>query len=128
MKRIDIDATSRCTLKCPACMRQNYYGVRNKPVPGKDISVKDFQKIVDHFDDICLIGNLSDPTTHPKLYTLLKMCVEKDRSVILSVASSNHSFASSLSLRKASLYLKANQRFAELVNIPCKDAANNSRA
>jgi len=91
LKRIDIDATSRCTLKCPACMRQNYYGVRNKPVPGKDISVKDFQKIVDHFDDICLIGNLSDPTTHPKLYTLLKMCIEKNRSVILSVASSHRS-------------------------------------
>ena len=87
LKRIDIDVTSRCTLKCPACMRQNYYGVRNKSVPGKDISVKDFQKIVDHFDDICLIGNLSDPTTHPKLYTLLKMCVKKSRSVILSVAS-----------------------------------------
>ena len=47
--------------------------------------------IRDSFDDICLIGNLSDPTTHPKLYTLLKMCVEKDRSVILSVASSHRS-------------------------------------
>ena len=91
LKRIDLDATARCTLKCPACMRQNYYGVRNKPVPGKDISIKDFEKLADYFDSICLIGNLSDPTTHPDLYSLLKICIKKSTSVILSVASTHRS-------------------------------------
>ena len=72
-------------------MRQNYYGVRNKPVPGKDISIKDFEKLADYFDSICLIGNLSDPTTHPDLYSLLKICIKKSTSVILSVASTHRS-------------------------------------
>ena len=47
---------------------------------------------------------------------------------ILFVASSNHSFASSMSFKAGSLKRNANQRFAELVNIPCKEEANNSKA
>ena len=60
IKRVDIDATSRCTLRCPACMRQNYYGVRNKPVPGKDISIEDFEKLAEEHENFSFHIALSD--------------------------------------------------------------------
>ena len=86
---INVETTSRCTLKCPACIRQVYYGVRNQPVPGKDISIEDFEKITDHFDVICFCGNVSDPTTHPKFYELLKICVNKNLKTYIHTAASH---------------------------------------
>ena len=93
MRTIEIETTSRCPLRCPACHRQNYYGAHKKPVPGKDISIEDFQKIVDHFDGIFFVGVISDPTTHPDLYSLLKMCVKKSKKVSLSLAATHRSLA-----------------------------------
>lgn len=93
LRKIEIETTSRCPLKCPACHRQNYFGAHNKPVPGKDISIEDIQKIIDHFDEIFFVGVLSDPTTHPHLYSLLKMCVKKSKRVVLSVAATHRSLA-----------------------------------
>lgn len=86
---VNIETTSRCTLKCPACIRQNYYGVRNQPVPGKDISIEDFEKITDHFDTICFCGNVSDPITHPRFYDLLKICIRKNLSTVITTAASH---------------------------------------
>ena len=60
IKRVDIDATSRCTVRGPACMRQNYYGGRNKPVPGKDISIEDFEKLAEEHDNFSFHIALSD--------------------------------------------------------------------
>ena len=47
---------------------------------------------------------------------------------MVSVTLSNQSFASSSASKPASLYLSVNQVVEGLVNIPCKDAANNSTA
>ena len=47
---------------------------------------------------------------------------------IVSVADSNHSFASSSLSISSSLNFKENQGVEGLVNIPCKEAANNSTA
>lgn len=91
MKSINIDATVRCTLQCPACIRQTYYKYNNKPIPGTDISIESFDKITDYFDQISFCGNISDPTTHPNFYRLLKMCVDKSKKVDISLASSHRS-------------------------------------
>ena len=86
---INIETTSRCSLKCPACVRQSYYGVRNEKVPGNDISIDDFKKITDYYDEIIFCGNISDPTTHPNLYELLKICISKNRSTVVCTAASH---------------------------------------
>ena len=91
MKSINIDTTNRCTLQCPACIRQTYYKHNKKSIPGTDISLESFDKITDYFDVISFCGNISDPTTHPNFYGLLKMCVDKSKKVDISLASSHRS-------------------------------------
>ena len=88
MNHINIETTTRCTLKCPACVRQHYYTKNKKPIVGTDISLKSLDIITDYYDSVGFCGNFSDPTTHPDLYSLLKMCINKSRRVSISVASS----------------------------------------
>ena len=91
MKRINIETTTRCTLKCPACVRQHYYTKNKRPILGTDISLKSLDVITDYYDNIGFCGNFSDPTTHPDLYSLLKMCIKKSKRTSISVASTHRS-------------------------------------
>lgn len=91
MNHINIETTTRCTLKCPACVRQHYYTKNKRPILGTDISLKSLDVITDYYDSIGFCGNFSDPTTHPDLYSLLKMCVNKSKQVTVAVASTHRS-------------------------------------
>lgn len=91
MKRINIETTTRCTLKCPACVRQHYYTKNKKPILGTDISLKSLDVITNFYDSIIFCGNFSDPTTHPDLYSLLKMCIKKSKRATIAVASTHRS-------------------------------------
>lgn len=84
-KEIDLDVTNKCTLKCPGCFRQKYW---NSQVPGLgDISIESWEMITDYFNTIQLIGNISDPTLHNNFYTLLKIAIKKNVSMVINVAS-----------------------------------------
>lgn len=72
MKAINLDITHRCTLACPKCPRQ-YYIKNNMKVPGKDMTIDEYYKIISHFNFINFCGNLSDPIFNPHFIEFLKI-------------------------------------------------------
>ena len=86
-KRINLDISFRCTLKCYRCNRQNEY--KNiRPVPGEDLSVPNFIKICNAFDDITLCGQISDPIFNPNLLNFIKICKERNKILRVMTAAS----------------------------------------
>ena len=45
---VNIDITYRCPLECPACQRQGWIN-RGKRVPGHDMPIEDFKKVIEFF-------------------------------------------------------------------------------
>ena len=70
---VNLDTTFRCPLMCPNCQRQEYTHF-NRKVPGQDISIHNFKKVINFFEHINFEGQLSDPVHHPKFIEMLKMC------------------------------------------------------
>ena len=98
-KSINVDTTHKCTLKCGGCIRQNedYTIIKN------EITLQEFEKIVDYYDEILLCGGQSDPIFHTKLNQMLKMCKDKNKVVQVHTAANhklkkvyNEAFASNL--------------------------------
>jgi hypothetical protein len=86
-KRVDIDISYKCALRCPSCIRQSFFKKNNIPIPGQDMSLEDFEFILDYFTGIQLMGEVSDPTHHPDLYSILKMCIDKGKKTSIHIAS-----------------------------------------
>lgn len=72
MKSVNLDITHRCTLECPRCDRIPYtkYGQR---VPGKDMTILEYNKIIDYFDHIIFCGNKADPVFNPYFIEFLNI-------------------------------------------------------
>ena len=85
---VNIDITHRCSLECLRCQRTRYYTSNNIKVPGKDMSINDFKKVVTHFKQISFCGQYSDPVHHPKFIEFLKMTYEHNTQVSVHNASS----------------------------------------
>lgn len=47
-------------------------------VPGHDMTVSEFEKIIKKFDTVRFCGNISDPVFNPNFITFLEMCYEKN--------------------------------------------------
>lgn len=77
---VNLDTTFRCPLMCPNCQRQEYTHF-NRKVPGQDISIHNFKKVINFFKHINFEGQLSDPVHHPKFIEMLKMCKANGNSV-----------------------------------------------
>ena len=77
---INIDITHRCSLECPRCQRWSSFIKYGIKVPGEDMLVEDFAKIVKHFNHINFCGQISDPAHHPKFIEFLEMCNKEKRS------------------------------------------------
>ena len=76
LKRINVDISSHCMLKCPRCIRQ-------KPgyEKGSDITVKNFDKICKAFKNIAMMGSASDCIYHHDFISILDVCVKNGNSV-----------------------------------------------
>ena len=85
-KKINLDVTNVCSLKCPGCSRQKDWN--GKPIPGEELDIESWEKITDYFDRIYLCGQISDPTHHNKFFTLLKIALRKNVALRISVAAS----------------------------------------
>jgi molybdenum cofactor biosynthesis enzyme MoaA len=48
-KGVNIDITHRCALECIRCFRTIHYTNFKKKVPGEDMSMNDFLKVIKHF-------------------------------------------------------------------------------
>lgn len=90
MKTINLDITHRCTLECPRCTRQQYVD-RGEKVPGKDMSVSEFSKILDKFQQIRFCGNISDPVFNPNFITFLEMCYSREVECVIHHAATGKS-------------------------------------
>jgi len=88
IRGVNIDLTNRCPLECPRCQRQ--YDFRNKglKVPGNDLSIENFKKVLKFFKGINFEGQLSDPVHHRSFINLLKMSFEADIETEIHNASS----------------------------------------
>ena len=84
---INLDTTHRCSLLCPNCARQWDYVNRGKKVPGVDVPMNSFNKLIKYFNHINFEGQYSDPVHHPKFLEILKMCYDKKISVAVQHAS-----------------------------------------
>ena len=84
-KEINLDITYKCTLQCAGCNRQDhdYTIVRN------EMSIEEFQKVLDKFDKIMFCGGQSDPIFHTNFLTFLKMCLEQNKQAIVHTAASH---------------------------------------
>jgi len=75
-KVLNIENTARCTLLCPQCKRTTFLDLNDGKFPGKDLTPKQFRKVVTYFDDITFGGQLSDPIFGEHFIELLKICKE----------------------------------------------------
>lgn len=67
---VNLDISNKCILQCPACDRQIDKSMVTR---ARDITLDDYQKIIDVFPNVMLCGQISDPIYHPKFLELLKM-------------------------------------------------------
>ena len=74
---INIDITHRCPLECMRCQRYTSFTSKGIKVPGEDLSIEDFSKVLDFFNHINFCGQVSDPVHHPKFTEFLKMIYER---------------------------------------------------
>jgi len=70
-RRLNIDLSHRCPLECLRCGRQISFLFKGLKVPGRDLTIEEFEKITDHFKTISFCGQYSDPIHHPKFKELL---------------------------------------------------------
>ena len=68
---VNLDISHRCPLECPRCLRY-YYKERGMRIPGSDMSMEVFEKIVDYYSFLIFCGQVSDPIHHPKFIDFLK--------------------------------------------------------
>jgi|SRR5210317_461648 len=84
---VNIDITNKCVLECTSCQRQNWRS-KGKKIPGNDMSIRDFKKIIDFFPFLNFCGTRSDPVHHPKFLQFLKLCNERNIQCVINNASS----------------------------------------
>ena len=84
---VNIDITHRCPLECERCQRFTSFTAHGLKVPGKDISIENFQKVLNHFHHINFCGQVSDPVHHPKFIEILSMIYDQEKSCSVHHAS-----------------------------------------
>ena len=77
-RSLNIDISFRCPLECPRCQRQRQWRNEGKKVPGRDLTLKEIDKISDYYNDFIFCGQLSDPVHHPKFPQILEMLYKKN--------------------------------------------------
>ena len=86
--QLNIENNPRCTLECSLCKRTTYFSLNNtKNVPGIDLSLKDFKKLLDFFKGgFTFCGQLSDPIFNKDFIEMLKICYDKKVDTAISTA------------------------------------------
>ena len=84
--KINLDITHRCTLQCQRCNRA-IFAARGQKVPGEDMTMNNFKKVIDYFEEIYFCGQISDPIFHPKFIDFLKLL--KGRKTVVHTAASH---------------------------------------
>ena len=84
---INLDITHRCPLECLRCQRWSSFTSMGLKVPGEDMPLDRFEKVLNCFDHINFCGQVSDPVHHPQFIEILRMCNDRNKSVSVHHAS-----------------------------------------
>ena len=87
-KILNLETGIRCTLQCPDCSR-TIRKAKGLDIPGKDLTIDQFNKLSNFFDEIHFCGGWSDPIFNPKFIDMLKMCKEKNVLAFVHTAASH---------------------------------------
>jgi MoaA/NifB/PqqE/SkfB family radical SAM enzyme len=90
-RSLNIDIGFRCPLECPRCQRQRQWRNNGLKVPGRDLTLKEIDKISDYYNGFIFCGQLSDPVHHPKFPEILEMLYKKKTIVEIHNAASQKS-------------------------------------
>lgn len=96
-RKINVDITTKCTLQCPFCERQNPNFDHVKSI-SQDITIEDFKKIADFYDHVEFCGSIGDPVMHKDFIEMLKYCYVNNIKCSVNTAVSH---------RKPEFYIEA---------------------
>lgn len=68
---VNLDITHRCPLACERCQRFTSFTSKGLKVPGKDMTLEEFDKVMRFFTHLNFCGQVSDPVHHPKFIEIL---------------------------------------------------------
>jgi len=75
-RMLNMDITNKCRLQCPSCDRQID---RSMVERARDITLEDYEKIIETFRAVEFCGQIGDPIYHPQFIELLEMSHGLDR-------------------------------------------------
>ena len=90
-KAVNIDITHRCALECMRCFRTMFYTSKKIKVPGEDMSMDNFLKVIKYFNNLNFCGQYSDPVHHPKFIEMLEITYKNKNNIMVHNASSTKS-------------------------------------
>lgn len=91
IRKIVIDASNICPLRCDKCARHGYIQ-RNERVPGETLNVENFKKLVEYFKDgVEFTGQISDPIMNKNLPEFLEILYHKKIRTKVCTAASQRS-------------------------------------
>ena len=90
---VNLDISNKCTLECIACSRQTNR-FKGTPIPGKDTTISQWEKLNKNFTFICCCGQISDPIFNPNLQEFIKICKKYGNrlSIHTAATSKKHNF------------------------------------
>ncbi len=69
---VNLDITHRCPLACERCQRFTSFTSKGLKVPGRDMTMEEFDKVIKFFRHLNFCGQVSDPVHHPKFIEILQ--------------------------------------------------------
>ena len=92
-QKVNLDISNKCTLECIACSRQTNR-FKGTPIPGKDTTISQWEKLNKNFTYICCCGQISDPIFNPNLQEFIKICKKygNTMSIHTSATSKKHNW------------------------------------
>tara|TARA_Y100000816_G_scaffold243259_1_gene190593 strand:- start:748 stop:1419 length:672 start_codon:yes stop_codon:yes gene_type:complete len=90
-RMITIDGSKTCTLECPKCRRQQYRDLKLPPggPRGTDLSLKNFKKMLNHFDQFSFCGQVSDPIFTPNFIEILQLINDSGKKASIATAATS---------------------------------------
>jgi hypothetical protein len=85
---INLDITTICTLKCPACFRQTELFPSQKHLYS-EMSMEDYFKIANYFKRIEFCGTIGDPIFHKNFIEMLSIAFDKNIEVEIATSASH---------------------------------------
>ena len=87
MSSLQIETTTRCTLKCPACSRTVFAEKTNRPQPHYDVDADLVYKFLDcpagrSIDELSLCGDAGDSIYYPQLFYFLEK-FKPDKKIVI---------------------------------------------